>query len=124
MEKQHFESLYPEDARQVDIGKIIKFVKEGASCQLLSIPGAGRSTVLRILANNKKVRNMHLGPQESKTHFVLVNFSEIRKRPLFDAMKFLFLSTADSLRERAMLVEYERINDLFKNSLKFPIRLL
>lgn len=119
MEQTHFESLYPEDARQVDIEKIIKFVKEGASCQLLSIPGAGRSTVLRILANNKKVRSKHLGALHSKTHFVLVNFSEIRKRPLFDAIKFLFLSTSDSLRERGRKDEYEKINGLFKDALKF-----
>ncbi|HVF69069.1 MAG TPA: helix-turn-helix domain-containing protein [Xanthomonadales bacterium] len=118
MQQQHFESLYPDTARQIDIEKIISYIKEGSSCQLLSIPGAGRSTVFRILANNKKVRLKHLGELQAKTHFVLVNFSEIRKRPLFDAMKFLFLSVADSLRERGMNTEYEKVNGLFRDSLK------
>jgi len=65
---------------------------------LLGIPGVGRSTLLSLLENNKKVRVKHLGEAEDRIHFVVANFSEIRKRPLFDAMKFLFLSLAESLR--------------------------
>ncbi len=119
MEQQHFEAFYPDNARTLEIERIIRYIKEGASCQLLSIPGAGRSTVLRLLANNRRVRIKHLGELQAKTHFVLVNFSEIRNRGLFDAMKFLFLALADSLRERGMKTEYEKINSLFKDSLKF-----
>lgn len=124
MEQTQFESLYPDDARLEEIGRIIGSIKEGASCQLLSIPGAGRSTVLRMLANNKKVRIRHLGPLHDKTHFVPVNFSEIRNRPLFDAMKFLFLSLADSLRERGMKADYEKVNSLFKDALKLQDELV
>ncbi len=119
MEQTQFEALYPESARLEEIARIIGYIKEGASCQLLSVPGAGRSTVLRMLAYNKKIRTRHLGSLHGKTHFVLVNFSEIRNRPLFDAMKFLFLSLADSLRERRMNEDYEKVNGLFKDALKF-----
>ncbi len=124
MEKTQFEALYPENARSEEIARIVRYIKEGASCQLLSIPGVGRSTVLRMLANNKKVRIKHLGALHDKTHFVLVNFSEIRNRNLFDAMKFLFLSLADSLRERGMQADYEKVNALFKDALKFDDELV
>jgi DNA-binding winged helix-turn-helix (wHTH) protein len=123
MEQGHFESLYPDTARFDDIQKIAKFLNEGASCQLLSIPGAGRGTVLHLLANNRKVRMKHFGSMHGKMHFVHVNFSEIRKRPLSDVMKFLFLSLCDSLRARK-LEEYKNVNSLFKESLKYKDELV
>jgi len=118
MEPEHFESLYPEDTRFVEIEKILEFVKEGNSCQLVSIPGVGRSTLLRILAYNKKVRIKHLGDEQKNFHFVYLNFSEIKKRPLVEATKFIFLGLADSLRERKMLKEFEVVNKIFKESLQ------
>jgi DNA-binding winged helix-turn-helix (wHTH) protein len=118
MDQDHFESLYPDTARFDDIQKLAHFIQDSTSCQLLSIPGAGRGTVLNLLANNKKIRMKHFGKQHEQIHFVLVNFSEIRKRPLIDVIKFLFLSTCDSLRARK-LDEYRKVNDLFKNSLKY-----
>jgi DNA-binding winged helix-turn-helix (wHTH) protein len=118
MNQDHFESLYPDTARFDDIQKLAHFIQDSTSCQLLSIPGAGRGTVLNLLANNKKIRIKHFGKQHEQIHFVLVNFSEIRKRPLIDVIKFLFLSTCDSLRARK-LDEYKRVNDLFKNSLRY-----
>lgn len=117
MEQQHFESLYPDTARSLEIQKLSEFIKSGASCQLLSIPGAGRGTVLRLLANNKKVRVKHFGKSHVSTHFVLVNFAEVRGRALFDIMKFMFLSLCDSLRARKMDDEYKKVNSLFKESL-------
>ncbi len=118
MEQVHFESLYPDTAWSSEIEKLGSFIKDGTSCQLLSIPGAGRSTILGLLAHNSKIRIKHFGKNQAAIHFVAVNFSEIKKRPLFDVMKFLFLSLADSLRARKM-EEYEKINDLFKESLGF-----
>lgn len=131
MEEEHFESLYPETARQMEIEKLLEFVREGNSCQLLGLPGVGRSDLLELLAYNKKIREKHLGadkppfvPSElrrgvSHTLFVMVDFSEIRKRPLFDAMKFLFLSLADSLRDQHMIEEYRLINESFREALSF-----
>ncbi len=119
METEHFESLYPQNSRFEEIEKILKFIKEGNSCQVVSIPGVGRSNLLGLLSYNKKVRLIHLGENQKNFHFVLLNFSEIRKRPLFDANKFIFLGILDSLRERGLKKEYEVINNYFKESIGF-----
>lgn len=119
MEEKHFESLYPEDVMYEEIDRLFSFIKSGNSCQLLGLPGAGRSELLEILAYNKKVREKHLGDNSKYVHVMLVDFSEIRKRPLFDAMKILFLSLTDSLRERGMMEEYKRVNDSLREALSF-----
>jgi DNA-binding winged helix-turn-helix (wHTH) protein len=119
MELENFESQYPVKARNEEIEKILGFVREGRSCQLVGMPGVGRSIVLRLLAHNSTLRESHMGKAQKSMHFVLVNFSEIRKRDLFDAMKFVFLNLADSLRERGMLDEFMQVNTIFKESLSF-----
>ncbi|MBI5122862.1 hypothetical protein HZA75_03305 [Candidatus Roizmanbacteria bacterium] len=105
MEQEHFEALYPDAAHFTDIEKIVSFIKEGNSCQVLGLPGSGRSTLLNLLAYNRKIRLKHFGEKYQEYHFVMINFSEIRKRPLIDVMKFLFLNLTESLRERRMMVE-------------------
>ena len=57
---QRFETNYPLNAREEEIKQILHFVTRGQSCQLISIPGAGRSTVLRLLAYHKKLSKYHL----------------------------------------------------------------
>ncbi|MBI3984889.1 MAG: winged helix-turn-helix domain-containing protein [Candidatus Levybacteria bacterium] len=116
MEPEHFESLYPDATRFLEIEKIIECVKEGNSCQLVSLPGVGRSTLLRILAYNKNVRIRHLDKNQKNFHFVYLNFSEIRKKPLIESTKYIFLGLIDSLRERKMTKEYNQINKIFKES--------
>lgn len=117
MEIEHFENLYPEDTRLEEIGKILKFIKEGNSCQIASVAGVGRSNLLGLLAFNKNVRIKHLGEEQKKFHFVLLNFSEVRKRTLLDVNKFVFLGILDSLRQRGMQKEYEKINEYFRESI-------
>ncbi len=114
MEPTHFESLYPDTSRFDEIEKILTFVKEGNSCQLIGLPGAGKSNVLGFLAYNRNIRIKHLGENQKWFHFVPLNFSEIRKRPLADAWKFIFLGLIESLNERKMTKEYEKINNIFK----------
>jgi len=117
MEPEHFEALYPDTTRFAEIEKILSFVKEGHSCQLIGIPGTGRSNLLGLLPYNRNVRIKHLGDNQKWFHFVLLNFSEIRKKPLLDATKFMFLGLLDSLRERNMDKEYVAINTIFKESI-------
>lgn len=117
MELTHFEALYPETSRFSEIEKIISFVKEGNSCQLIGLPGVGRGTLLGFLAYNRNIRLKHLGENQKWFHFVLTNFSEVRNRDLFTVTKFLFLSLVDSLRERGWVNEYELTNQIFKESL-------
>ncbi len=119
MNEEHFESLYPEDARFYEINKLLGYVKEGNSCQLLGLPGVGRSDLLDLIAYNKRIRDKHLGDTQQNMLFVVVDFSEIRKRPLFDVMKFLFLSLTDSLREQGLAEEYKAVNDSFREALSF-----
>jgi DNA-binding winged helix-turn-helix (wHTH) protein len=118
-EISHFESLYPETTRFEEIEKILNFIKEGNSCQVVSVPGVGRSNLLGYLAYNRKIRIRHLGEAQKKFHFVLLNFSEVRKRSLADVNKFIFLGILNSLRERGLYKEYERINSYFKEALEF-----
>ncbi|MEK7559021.1 MAG: helix-turn-helix domain-containing protein [Patescibacteria group bacterium] len=126
MEATHFESLYPAQSRFDEIEKILKFAREGKSSQLVGLPGVGRSNTLGLLSYNKNIRKKHLGENQKWFHFVSCDFSEIRKKPVSDAMKFIFLRLADSLRERKILKNaesefagegsFEQIDKIFKES--------
>jgi DNA-binding winged helix-turn-helix (wHTH) protein len=118
MELEHFESLYPDTTRFAEVEKILTFIKEGSSCQVVSVPGAGRSNLLGFLAYNRNLRIKHLGENQAKFHFVYLNFSEIRKKPLIEAVKFIFLGLVDSLRDRQMDQDYAATNQIFKDSLE------
>lgn len=118
MEQTFFEAHYPPKTRFAEIERLLSFIKQGKSCQLVALPGVGRSTLLKLLAYNKSVRELHLGTERKAFHFVLVNFSEVRKKPLGDVTKFLFLSLIDSLKQREMSEEYERVNTVFKDHLQ------
>ncbi len=115
---EHFESLYPSDSRFAEIEKVLSFIKNGNSCQLIGFPGVGRSNLLGLLSYNTGVRIKHLSENQKWFHFVLLNFSEIRKKPLFEATKFIFLSLSDSLRERKMTKDYKKVNEILNESLK------
>ncbi len=56
----HFESLYPDDSRFEEIEQILNFVKEGNCCELIGLPGAGKSNVLGFLAYNRNIRTTRL----------------------------------------------------------------
>lgn len=117
MEPTHFATLYPITTRFKEIQKILTWAKEGNSCQVIGLPGVGRTNILELLAYNKALREHHLGDITKWFHFVLVNFSEIRSRNLLDTTKFLFLNLVDSLRERNMQEEYQKAHEIFKESL-------
>ncbi|HVA96106.1 MAG TPA: winged helix-turn-helix domain-containing protein [Candidatus Acidoferrales bacterium] len=119
MFEEHFLAQFPEDTRKEEINKIVAYVKKGNSCQLVGIPGVNRSTVLGLMVYNKKIREKHLGTFQDESHFVLVDFSEIRNRPLADVMKYLFLNLTESLRERGMKEENQAVGDIFREHLKF-----
>lgn len=120
----HFESLYPDNFRQEEIGKLIDYTKTGNSCSIISFPGVGRSNLLRAIAYNRSIRLHHLGERQKWFHFVIVNFSEIKKRPLPDVIKFVLLCLTDSLRERKMIEEYGKVNSILKESVEFNDELI
>lgn len=118
MTQEHFEALYPATTREKEIADLLTFIKTGKSCQLVSVPGAGRSNVLGLLAFNRNVRIHHLGENQKWFHFVLCNFSELRNRPLKDVTKYIFLSLVESLEERGLHEEYKVVHTYFKESLE------
>lgn len=112
----HFESLFPKEAWHDEITRIMALIKEGNSCQIVSLPGVGRSTLLRLLVYNTGVRRKHLGEQNVRFHFVLCNFSELAssKDPT-ETTKFLFLNLVESLRERRF-TECDVVSTIFQES--------
>lgn len=113
-----FESLYPADSWSTEIKTLLSWVEKGQSGQLLGLPGVGKYLVLGLLAYNKKVRLEHLGQAQKSYQFVYVDFSEIRSRPLADVMKMLFLALADSLRDRGLQEEYEKVNHFLHSAIE------
>lgn len=118
MEESHFESLYPPDARYDEIEKILSITKNGNSTQLISLPGVGRSNILGLLSFNRNCREKHLGENQKWFHFVMMNFSEIKKRPFVDCTKYIFLELVESLEERKMDEETKVAKKYFDESLK------
>jgi len=119
MDPKHFESLYPEDARTEEVQKLLSFIKSGNSCQIVAAPAVGRSSIMGLLAYNRNVRLKHLGENQKWNHFVYMDFSEVKKRPLYDVTKFMLLSIAYSLSERSKKEEYEVVNQFLKEGLEF-----
>ncbi len=118
IEPSHFESLYPPDSRFDEIEKILGLIKTGNSVQIISLPGVGRSNILRILAYNHNARELHLGKNQKWFHFVMMNFSEIKKRPLSDSTKYIFIELVESLSQRKMEEEHKYAKKIFEESLK------
>lgn len=120
----HFVAQFPETTQEQTLTQLTTFLKEGSSCQLIGLAGVGRATVLNLLVYNKAVRKKHLAQSQKEMHFVIVDFAEIRNRPLIDVMKYLFLNLTESLRERGMKVENKAVGDIFREHLKFQDELV
>ncbi len=116
MDPKKFEALFPADTRFREIEKILTYIKNGGACEMIGIPGVGKETLFELLVYNRSVREKHLGSDEATFHFVLVEFVEIRQYSLFDVTKFLFLALSESLRERKMQEDFEKIDSLFKEA--------
>lgn len=124
MDSLHLESQYPATSREKEIKEILRFVKEGNSCQIVAAPGVGRGNILGFLAYNKAIKEYHLGKAQDSYHFVLVNFSEVKNRPIIDIMKFLFLELVSSLHERGLEEEFKVADKIFKDSLSYKDELV
>jgi DNA-binding winged helix-turn-helix (wHTH) protein len=110
MKEIQFESLYPNDAMYDQVEKLADFVKKGMSSQVIGLPGTGKSTLLKLLAYNTGVRTKHFGEEQKNFHFVYMDFSEIKKRPMLDVIKFMIISLAYSLQERGLTQQSKQIN--------------
>lgn len=117
MDHSHFESLYPDNARESEVARIMELIKKGSSCQVIGLPGVGRSNLLKLLSYNRNVRIKHLGENQKWFHFVYMDFSEVRKKPLSDVIKFILISLSYSLSERKMEAEHKAVEQFLKNAL-------
>ena len=68
-----FESTFPNDYRQEEIKKILDYLVTGKFCQIVCIPGAGKATILRLLAHNRDVLKFHLKEKEGSVRFLYLN---------------------------------------------------
>lgn len=124
MTDKHYEAGFPPSIRNSEIAQVLTYIKDGKSCQIIGIPGVSRSTLLGMLAYNLSVRQEHLGDQKESFHFIKVDFSEIRNKNLFDAMKYLFLNLTESLRERGWKEQHRVVGDTFREHLQFKDELV
>lgn len=126
--EHRFEPQYPLNAREKEIKEILRFVTRLQSCQIISPPGAGRSTVLRLLAYHPQLLEHHLKnsngamKQSNNLLFIYVNFAEIPTLETAELMKALFLAILASIRERGQNVQPwtsigKEIYTLFKEAL-------
>ncbi len=89
---QIFESQFPNDYRQAEIKKILDYVLVGKFCQVICIPGAGKATVLRLLAHNRDLLKFHLQEKERSLRFVYLNFFELADFTEAQIAKFMLLA--------------------------------
>ena len=130
-----FETQYPINAREAEIKQILHYVTRGQSCQLISVPGAGRSTVLRLLAYHEKLLHHHLASKgetfRGKLLFIYLNFAELSNFDSAELTKAIFLAILAAIREEGPNQEPfttlgKEIYALFKEALALndPIVLL
>lgn len=115
---KYFDSLYPATTRKREIQLFIPFLEQGLSSQLVGLPGSGKSNIFRLLAYNREARFENFGKYEKFLHFVYIDCSEIKGRPLFDITKFIILSLSFSLGERGLIEESKKVNGLLKEGLE------
>ena len=89
---QPFESTFPKDYRKYEIRKILSLILAGKFTQVISLPGDGKATVLKLLATNAKLRKSHLGNDETTINFVYLNLLELGNFDQAQLEKYLLLA--------------------------------
>ena len=90
------ESTFPKNYREEEIGKILNYAQTGKFCQVICVPGAGKATIMRILAHNREVIRHHLKEKESAFRFVYINLQELANFSDAEVLEFLYLSLTDN----------------------------
>ncbi len=87
-----FESTFPNGYRKTDIKKILGYVSTGKFCQVVSSPGGGKATILKLLAHNRSLVKFHLKEREKLTRFEYINLLELNNYNELNLFNFLHLS--------------------------------
>ncbi|OGD83908.1 hypothetical protein A2165_00275 [Candidatus Curtissbacteria bacterium RBG_13_40_7] len=74
---KNFESTFPNNYRRDEVKQILNSVLTGKFCQIVCVPGAGKATVLRLLAHNRSLLRFHLGEKEKSTRILYFNLLEL-----------------------------------------------
>jgi DNA-binding winged helix-turn-helix (wHTH) protein len=88
------ESTITSEYRHEEIKKILNLVLTGKFCQIVSIPGNGKATILKILAHNRNVLKFHLQEKEGSVRFIYLNLLNLTNYEDSQITKFL-LSALD-----------------------------
>lgn len=118
--KQSFESQFPANYREKDIKKLLSLIFAGKFCQLLSLPGGGKATVLKLLAYNKSLQNYHLKENAELTKFFYFNLLELPnfKQATIDKFFLLSLGINENLPDDSLVLSEklkEKINQTINN---------
>lgn len=88
------ESTITSKYRHEEIQKILSLVLTGKFCQIVSVPGSGKATILKLLAHNRKLLNFHLKEKEASVRFIYLNLLDLSNYQDSQIIKFL-LSALD-----------------------------
>lgn len=116
IDESRLEAKYPADSRYEETEKILSYIKTGNSCQVISLPGVGRSNILRLIAYNSACRKLHLKEKAEDFHFVLTGFAEVKGKPTSEAYKHIFLEILESLSARKLDGEYREVKQIFDSA--------
>ena len=92
-----FESTFPTDYRRREIKQILDYLITGKFCQIVSISGAGKATVLRLLAHNRNLLKFHLGEKEKPIRILDLNLLELINYDQEQLAKFLLLALEEKV---------------------------
>lgn len=87
-----FESTFPNDFREAEIRQILNYVVTGKSCQVVSVPGGGKATILRVLAHNRNLLKFHLKEKEKSLRLEYINLHGIASFDQLQIYKFLHIA--------------------------------
>lgn len=87
-----FESTFPNDFRQTEIKQILGYATTGKFCQVVSIPGGGKATILRLLAHNRNLLKFHLKEKEKSLRLEYINLHGLAIYDDLQISKFLLIS--------------------------------
>ncbi|MDP3987901.1 MAG: helix-turn-helix domain-containing protein [Candidatus Levybacteria bacterium] len=109
-----FESTFPADYRKNDIEKLLAFVKAGKFVQLISLPGGGKATILKLLAINDRIKEFHLDTEKSSYLFIYLNLLELPNFEQVTIDKFLLLSLGKKEESNDPLSVSEKLKKVVK----------
>lgn len=109
--ENYFESGFPSDYRKEDIEKVLHFLLSGKFCQLISLPGGGKATLLRLLAFNQSVLELHLREKAKDFLFVYLNLLELPSFEQTTIDKFILLALNEQSESNDSVTLSQKLKD-------------